>query len=107
MKKYGTVNGKKSKQVIHSFIHSIVLSFKHSLVLLIFATLKMSMELAQVKVRKDFCESDEVQGKHYWSISVMIPETIIEGHILAPVPFSFLKRIYSFIHSFTSLQMLL
>ena len=30
----------------------------------------------------------------------MIPETIIiEGHILATVPFSFLKRIYSFIHS--------
>ena len=54
----------------------------------------MSMELAQVKVRKDFCESDEVQGKRYWSIAVMIPETIIEGHILAPVPFSFLKRIY-------------
>jgi len=86
----------------HSFIFSFILSFKHSLVLLIthiFATLKMWMKLAWVRFREDFCDSDDVQGKN-WSITVMIPETIIiEGHILAPVPFSFLKRIYSFIYS--------
>ena len=174
MKKYGTVDGKKSKQVIHSFIqssrqsvspsvsqsvshsfihsfiqsvshsfihsisqsvsqsisqsvshpsihpsihpssqsvshsvsqsviHSFILSFKHSLVLLIthiYATLKIWMKQAWVRFRKDFSDSDDVQGKN-WSITIMIPETIIEGHILATVPFSFLKRIlYSFIHS--------
>ena len=47
---------------------------------------------------KTFVLNDDVQGKN-WSIIVMIPETIIEGHILAPVPFSFLKRIYSLIYS--------
>ena len=58
----------------------------------------MWMKQAQVRFREDFCDSDDVQGKN-WSIIVMIPETIIEGHILAPVPFSFLKRIYSLIYS--------
>ena len=56
------------------------------------------MKQAQVRFREDFCDSDDVKGKN-WSIIVMIPETIIEGHILAPVPFSFLKRIYSLIYS--------